>query len=294
MSIALESRISLGCDPEIFVTVSKKQASCHKMLPGTKKDPYPVSKGAVQVDGTAAEFNILPAKTGKEFCENIESVLTDMKNMLKSVDPSADFLWKPVRKYNKDVWKQLPDSAKEMGCDPDFNAYTGMENDRPHSDFETLRSAGGHIHIGWATGADIQDERHLLDCRIVVSALDAILFPLSLRWDKDETRRLLYGKPGAYRPKSYGVEYRTLSNMWVKSENTRMFVSCITRTVLEWLRKEDFDPSALKSFMELFRDASNGNESSKETLTSGKFFESLPEYSYLKTYINHYVKKYGV
>jgi hypothetical protein len=32
---------------------------------------------------------------------------------------------------------------------------------------------------------------------------------------KGAKRRGLYGKRGAYRPKSYGVEYRTLSNFWV-------------------------------------------------------------------------------
>ena len=39
--------------------------------------------------------------------------------------------------------------------------------------------------------------------------------------DLDKTRRLLYGKAGACRYKTYGVEYRTLSNFWVLDTNLR-------------------------------------------------------------------------
>jgi hypothetical protein len=39
----------------------------------------------------------------------------------------------------------------------------------------------------------------------------------SLVYDAATRRREMYGKAGAYRPKSYGVEYRTLSNAWLNS-----------------------------------------------------------------------------
>jgi len=40
----------------------------------------------------------------------------------------------------------------------------------------------------------------------------------SLFYDDETQRREMYGKAGACRYKSYGVEYRTLSNAWLKSE----------------------------------------------------------------------------
>ena len=46
--------------------------------------------------------------------------------------------------------------------------------------------------------------------------MDATLGLASLLFDPDTKRRSLYGKAGAFRPKSYGVEYRVLSNRWIK------------------------------------------------------------------------------
>ena len=34
----------------------------------------------------------------------------------------------------------------------------------------------------------------------------------------------MYGKAGAFRPKTYGVEYRTLSNAWLFSKKLQSFV----------------------------------------------------------------------
>jgi len=40
----------------------------------------------------------------------------------------------------------------------------------------------------------------------------------SVHLDTDTLRKSLYGKAGAFRPTSYGLEYRVLSNFWLKSE----------------------------------------------------------------------------
>ena len=48
--------------------------------------------------------------------------------------------------------------------------------------------------------------------------LDISLFLPSLLFDDDTERRKLYGFPGSFRPKQYGVEYRPLSNKWLRNE----------------------------------------------------------------------------
>ena len=37
--------------------------------------------------------------------------------------------------------------------------------------------------------------------------------------DSCTKRREMYGQAGAYRPKSYGLEYRVLSNFWLQSDD---------------------------------------------------------------------------
>ena len=61
-------QLLLGADPEAFVVLKDGgiPVSAHGLLPGTKDKPFPVEKGAVQVDGMAAEFNIEPAATEDE------------------------------------------------------------------------------------------------------------------------------------------------------------------------------------------------------------------------------------
>ena len=50
-------------------------------------------------------------------------------------------------------------------------------------------------------------------------------------------RRQLYGSPGAHRPKPYGVEYRVLSNYWLKSPITVMLMYHLTKDVLTLVRE---------------------------------------------------------
>jgi hypothetical protein len=106
------------------------------------------------------------------------------------------------------------------------------ENPKPNAN-TTLRTASGHIHIGFTTDADVASEEHFIRCAVLVKHLDLFLGIRSLEWDKDQTRRQLYGNPGAMRIKPYGVEYRVLSNMWLSEEKLVRFVY---RQVLECIK----------------------------------------------------------
>lgn len=215
--------MKFGCDPELFVVDPDGNFVCADgLIPGTKEEPYKVDKGAVQVDGFAAEFNTDPAETYEEFSGNVSSVLKTLKSMLPK---GYDLRCVPVAEFSEKVWEEAPDRAKVLGCTPDFNAWTGDVNPPPDTSANPrMRTASGHLHIGWTEDADLGDPQHIMNCRDLVKQLDWYLGGWSLRIDEDPTRRLLYGKAGAMRFKPYGVEYRVLSNFWLDNGNRRIAV----------------------------------------------------------------------
>jgi hypothetical protein len=213
----VKTKILLGADPELFMKNPNSGAfvSAHGLVPGTKREPHKVPYGAVQIDGTALEFNIDPASDVNQFVHNIQTV----QKIIASYVPGYNVVAEPVATYAEDYFKwEVPGSAKELGCDPDYCGWTLDVNPRPEPGNRPIRTAAGHIHIGWTNGADVYDKNHFEQCARIARQMDYYLGVHSLLWDKDGTRRELYGKAGAFRPKSYGVEYRVLSNRWLASE----------------------------------------------------------------------------
>ena len=172
-----EMNVMLGCDPEFFIKKNNKFVCAHGIIPGTKRNPHEIDCGAVQVAGYALEFNTLPARNPEQFCMNVSQVLAVMRKM---VDKKYAFaLGTPVAHFTPEYMEAQHPEANELGCDPDYNAWSGDVNPRPN----------GRLPMR------------------------------SVLYDADTERRKLYGKAGAMRYKPYGVEYRTLSNAWLKNKN---------------------------------------------------------------------------
>lgn len=200
--------ITIGADPELFVGIDDTLVSAHGMVEGTKEKPFPVDGGAVQVDGMALEFNINPAKTEDEFYVNIQTVLGGLRRLVPN---SVEFKIQPVANFGAEYIAQQPEEAVELGCEPDFNAYTNDVNPTPNAQAD-FRTAAGHVHIG------IDRELTEVQRLQLVILCDLFLGLPSLELDTDTKRRELYGRAGCFRAKPYGIEYRTLSNYWLASE----------------------------------------------------------------------------
>jgi hypothetical protein len=227
-------QITIGADPELFlereVNGLMMNSSAFGMIEGTKANPKKVKRGAVQVDGMALEFNINPAKSEAEFCYNVEQVMAHLRRMIPK---EYQFKVEPHVYFSEKVLATQPEEALELGCDPDFNAWTGEENPTPKSN-DGLRTASGHVHIGWTKGQDPRNPYHLDACYLLVRLLDLHLgLPALLLDPRGGTRRRLYGRAGAFRPKPYGVEYRVLSNFWIKSLPLTAWVYRQTRAAFE-------------------------------------------------------------
>lgn len=212
-------QLTIGCDPELFLTHGNKFISAYGLFPGTKEDPFPLEKGAVQVDGTALEFNIDPVTTEDEFVDNIKTVLAQMKDMVREVDPDLKINFLPVARFDPKDFESFPDECKLLGCDPDFN-ITGFMNVQPEELISTpVRTASGHIHLGWTKEQDPFSPEHFS------SALDVAKYfhaEYPFRINAEEKERLkFYGADGSFRPKPYGVELRAYSNIWVEHEKSQ-------------------------------------------------------------------------
>lgn len=205
--------VLIGADPEVFVTKQGSPFSAFGLIPGNKKAPHKVKDGAVQVDGMALEFNISPANTVTKFVHNLQSVFATLEAMLPAdckidIVPSVEFDWDHI--------KAQPNEALELGCDPDMNAYTQSVNPKPNNE-TNLRTAAGHVHIGWTGNDSDINDAHTNAAFTLTRQLDFYLALPSLYIDKDVRRRSMYGQAGCCRIKPYGVEYRVLSNFWLKS-----------------------------------------------------------------------------
>lgn len=217
----------IGADPELFVRYKNSFVSAHNLLPGTKDMPHFLStNGAVQVDGTAAEFNIRPARTAAEFSEYILSTVEELTRMIKKHNPGYEVVAVPTADYKPEYFMTLPPEATMLGCEPDYNAWTKKMN-KPPDPRHTFRTGGGHVHVGWLEKGEALKKE---DCLMMTRQLDATLYAFSLLWDDDENRRQMYGKLGAFRYKpGYGMEYRPLSNAWVRHPDLHRFVFNTTK-----------------------------------------------------------------
>ena len=213
-------KLLLGADPEFWLTKAGENVSAHGMVEGTKENPLLLKNGAVQVDGTALEFNINPAENEEQFVEHIDTVIEQIRTMIPK---DYDFDFSPVAHYTEEVFKEIPKEAKILGCEPDYNAYTGLINETPNVE-ATFRTAAGHVHFGYTDGVNVTNANHFKDCRILIAYVDLFVgLPLSIL-ERTNKRNELYGKAGAFRPKSYGVEWRTGSNFWLNSEKLQRLV----------------------------------------------------------------------
>ena len=198
----------IGCDVEGFLynELTDKYVPCVGLLPGTKDEPHQLpdmNKGyCIQEDNVMVEFNIPPQKTAKNFEQALVAVRGAVERMLPA---HHSVIYRPSVKFSaKDL---MSTQAQTIGCDPDFDAYQGGDIRTKLPDLNLYRGAGGHIHIG----GDFQ-------CPDFVAALFADLcigMVNGLTGNKQDRRTGWYGQPGIFRPKPYGIEWRSPSSYWM-------------------------------------------------------------------------------
>ena len=211
-----QTAVTIGADPEVFIkAIGGGIQPCVGVLDGTKDNPapLPIPEGTglpaplrevtdqfrVQEDNVMAEFNIPPCTTYRQFDSAITAGLISLEKLLGTKK------YKMSQKSTHEFTDSQLDSpqAQLIGCDPDMDAYTAGLTRMNAPAPDNSRTCGGHIHLGGK-----------FNCPPFVVAL-LLELALAGAGALNKTYEPWYRRPGIYRPKPYGIEYRTLSNSWL-------------------------------------------------------------------------------
>lgn len=223
--------IALGSDPEFFL-IDKETGlpvSSEGLIGGSKDEPLSLSdKGHyAQEDNVMVEINIPPCRDENRFVNEINECINLVK---QKINNNLDIFINPSLEFDE---KQLSTiQACTVGCDPDYNVYKRMENTAILLN-SNMRYAGGHIHVSYENPTIENTER-------IVKMMDLFLGVPSVIMDKDDIRKSIYGTAGRFRIKKYGLEYRTLSNYWIKNETLIKWVFNQTLLAVSNADEENF------------------------------------------------------
>lgn len=240
--------LTIGGDPEFFFESGGKVIGAERVLKEGGKEVVsnhvsPLGKvldptySAFVLDGVQIELNPRPQSCrtalGNEISlafRSLRTLLDKMKGEGASITPS----FKATILLDKEELDALSDQSKVAGCKPSFNLYDGEEA-KVNVDYATHlgRSAGGHIHLGF------QNIPWLMEKRVeIVPILDVLLGLPCVLIDRDPgnvVRRRHYGRASEHRLPDHGLEYRTLSNFWLRAFPLTSFVMGQARNAVQVL-----------------------------------------------------------
>lgn len=233
------SKVLLGADPELFLhNAEGRYVPAFGLIGGEKDKPLPMEglpEGFAWLeDNAAVEFNIPPQGSAENFIAAIDRAYRWIQRTMqeRGYFITGSNVIQLDGKYVNDP------RSKVIGCSPDCDAYKDGDHERDPFTPDTLgvyRYAGGHIHI--------QYNVDVLPAFVAARFLDMYLTLPFLAYDRQASRRTTYGKPGLFRPKQYGIEYRTPSNWWVfaRPREKRLFANNAFT-----FASRSFDPKYLK------------------------------------------------
>lgn len=156
----------------------------------------------VYPDNVLLEMNHEPV-TLDEFPAFVEVLKSQLTEFLERLDLTCTLGEVSAEYPQTELCNKM---AHAIGCMPfEVAGMSGVPfTPRPYQD--NWRYAGGHIHLAY--------DKNLIPSHVLVRLLDKALKDHDV---KDIRRDYFYGQRGAYREKSYGIEYRAVSNAWMSN-----------------------------------------------------------------------------
>jgi hypothetical protein len=269
------TRFTLGSDPEFMVlSPDGGYVTAIDKVPGTKEHPLDLGNGcSAFYDNVLAECCPKPGR-------NKEEVLTNFRDCFQRyarvVHP---FRLKPQasQEYPASECQHL--AAQEFGCSEEYNAYEMMTVKPPVCEpGNYFRSGGGHIHLGHLSGSPEYPLVDVMGRWWLTRMLDCFVGLASLFLDNDPTsqaRRQLYGGAGNMRPKSYGLEYRTLSNFWLASPRHVSLIHDLCGFTIGYMQEAENHTDLWSAHAEEIRPIINGGRRSEAVRLWDKVFGPL-------------------
>lgn len=222
-------KLSYGADVELFVqtregVIMPADTVFTQLTPTSYKGRH-----SVHVDGACLEYNLPICGSIEEFTHGVRSCIYDMHCLVKRQGCTAVLLPSAI------IREDLLDRSRyghEFGCKPDYNAYAPQHSRRLKAcDYGYKRTAGGHLHIGVPSDSKLQPYN-------LVKVLDVLI---SVNYYGDGRHQLF--PFGTFRPTSYGIEYRTLSNCWADgySRDFRILINALHTLESKWDKLQDLD-----------------------------------------------------
>lgn len=233
--------VNLGCDPEVFIRDSKGAiVDSEKVITGrfglaNNGTPYttkPSSYCAVIVrDGVQAEFHPGFGSCTTTVNQNISAIILQFSKYLAKLGYHFDFT--QTIDLSEDEFKALSPESRVLGCMPSLNIYEPFQTLGVDGGKYRKRSAGGHIHVGFCNNKKHPVWERRAD---LIPLLDILVGNTMVLIDRDPRaaeRREVYGRAGEYRLPDHGLEYRTLSNFWLRSFPLMNFAFQMVRSAVQ-------------------------------------------------------------
>lgn len=202
-----------GCDPEIFVT-----REGGRLIPARQVLKSKAAGSGMFYDGLQAEFTPSAGGCLEGLGNSIQHRLASLLSAFRAKHSKARLSITNTWQLTQKEMDALDDEDVVFRCSDSMNVYGDLKvSPEPRS--YLYRFAGGHIHVGSSEGYPKLPKPAAI-IKSMVRAMDAIVGvpAVSMARDVDTPeRRKNYGPAGEFRLPAHGLEYRVLSNFWLRS-----------------------------------------------------------------------------
>lgn len=198
--------VTLGADPELFVTVDGVVLPAFEFLPPKPKNGPP----QLFWDGFQAEFTTQPTYCLDSHVQEIKNALVKLIGIATAFNKKAKLTSACVVEVPEDLMASCTHEQVALGCSPSSNIYPGVQQLAVEGRQLSIRFAGHHMHFGLP---GLQKPEVLHRSVRLADAIYGVASVSLLAGLEDERRRMFYGRAGEYRLPAHGLEYRVPSSV---------------------------------------------------------------------------------